>query len=34
MSFDFSVGGFIAVIELTNKIRPSQLKAILDEYVT
>ena len=39
MSFGFSVGDFLAVIELTNKIRrefvdaPSQFKAISDEYV-
>jgi hypothetical protein len=38
MSFGFSVGDFIAAIELTNKIRkdfvdaPSQFKAISDEY--
>jgi hypothetical protein len=38
MSFGFSVGDFIAVIELANKIRkdfvdaPSQFKAISDEY--
>ena len=39
MSFGFSVGDFIAVIELTNKIRkefvdaPSQFKGISDECV-
>jgi hypothetical protein len=39
MSFGFSVGDFIAVIELANKIRkdfvdaPSQFKAISDEYI-
>jgi hypothetical protein len=39
MSFGFSVSDFIAVLELTNKIRkefadaPSQFKAISDEYV-
>ena len=39
MSFGFSVGDFIAVIELANKIRrefvdaPSQFKAVLDECV-
>ena len=39
MSFGFSVGDFITVIELANKIRkefvaaPSQFKAISDEYV-
>ena len=39
MSFGFSVGDFIAAIELCNKIRrefvdaPSQFKAISDEYV-
>ena len=38
MSFGFSVGDFITVIELANKIRkefvdaPSQFKAISDEY--
>jgi hypothetical protein len=38
MSFGFSVGDFIAVIELANRIRkefvnaPSQFKAISDEY--
>ena len=38
MSFGFSVGDFIAVIGLANKIRkdfvdaPSQFKAISDEY--
>jgi hypothetical protein len=38
MSFGFSVGDFIAVIELANKIRkdfvdaPAQFKAISDEY--
>ena len=38
MSFGFSVGDFVAVIELANKIRkdfvaaPSQFKAISDEY--
>jgi hypothetical protein len=38
MSFGFSVGDFIAVFELANKIRkefvdaPSQFKAISDEY--
>jgi len=38
MSFGFSIDDFIAVIELTNKIRkdfvdtPSQFKAISDEY--
>ncbi len=38
MSFGFSIGDFIAVIELANKIRkdfvdaPSQFKAISDEY--
>lgn len=40
MSFGFSVGDFIAVIELTNRIRkkfvdaPDQFKAISDECVT
>lgn len=40
MSFGFSVGDFIAILELANKIRkefvgaPSQLKNISDEYVT
>ena len=39
MSFGFSVGDFVAAIELANKIRkdfanaPSQFKAISDEYV-
>ena len=39
MSFGFSVGDFIAAIELCNKIRrefvdaPSQFKAISDEYI-
>lgn len=39
MSFGFSIGDFIATIELTNKIRrefvgaPSQFKDISDEYV-
>jgi hypothetical protein len=39
MSFGFSVGDFIAAIELANKVRrefvdePSQFKAISDEYV-
>jgi hypothetical protein len=39
MSFGFSVGDFIAAIELANKIRkefvnaPSQFKAIADECV-
>jgi hypothetical protein len=39
MSFGFSVGDFLAAIELANKIRrefvdaPSQFKAISDEYV-
>jgi hypothetical protein len=39
MSFGFSVGDFIAAIELANKIRkefvdaPSQFKDISDEYV-
>ena len=39
MSFGFSIGDFIAAIELTNKIRrefvdaPSQFRAISDEYV-
>ncbi len=39
MSFDFSVGDFLAAIQLANKIRkefvdaPSQFKAITDEYV-
>jgi hypothetical protein len=38
MSFGFSVGDFIAAIELANKIRkefdgaPGQFKAVLDEY--
>lgn len=38
MSFGFSIGDFIAVGELANKIRkefvdaPSQFKAISDEY--
>jgi hypothetical protein len=38
MSFSFSVGDFIAVIELANKIRkdfvdaPSQFQAVSDEY--
>jgi hypothetical protein len=38
MSFGFSVGDFIAAIELANKIRkefvdaPGQFKAISDEY--
>lgn len=40
MSFGFSVGDFVAVFELANKIRkefadaPNQFKAISDEYVT
>jgi len=40
MSFGFSIGDFIAVIELANKIRkefvgaPSQFKDISDEYVS
>jgi hypothetical protein len=40
MSFGFSVGDFITVIELANKIRkdfvdaPSQFKTISDEYAT
>lgn len=39
MSFGFSVGDFIAAIELASKIRkefvdaPNQFKAISDEYV-
>jgi hypothetical protein len=39
MSFGFGVGDFVAVFELTSKIRkefadaPSQFKAISDEYV-
>lgn len=39
MSFGFSVGDFIAAIQLANKIRkefadaPSQFKAITNEYV-
>lgn len=39
MSFGFSVGDFIAVIELANRVRkefvdtPSQFKAISDECV-
>lgn len=39
MSFGFSIGDFLAVIQLANKIRkdfvgaPSQLKNISDEYV-
>lgn len=39
MSFGFSVGDFLAAIELANRIRkefvnaPSQFKAIADEYV-
>ena len=39
MSFGFSVGDFLAAIQLANKIRkefadaPSQFKAISDEYV-
>jgi hypothetical protein len=38
MSFGFSVGDFLAAIQLANKIRkefanaPSQFKAITDEY--
>jgi hypothetical protein len=38
MSFGFSVGGFVAVFELINKVRkdfvdaPSQFKAISEEY--
>jgi hypothetical protein len=38
MSFGFSIGDFITVIELANKVRkefvhaPSQFKAISDEY--
>jgi hypothetical protein len=38
MSFGFSVGDFIAAIELVNKIRkefvdtPGQFKAVSDEY--
>ena len=38
MSFGFSVGDFIAAIELANKIRkefvdaPSHFKAVSDEY--
>jgi hypothetical protein len=38
MSFGFSIGDFITVIELANRIRkefvnaPSQFKAISDEY--
>ncbi len=40
MSFGFGVGDFIAVIELSNKIRkgfvsaPAQFKDISDEYAT
>ena len=40
ISFGFSVGDFITVIELANKIRkdfvdaPNQVKAIFDEYAT
>jgi hypothetical protein len=40
MSFGFSVGDFVAAIELANRIRkefvnaPSQFKAISDECVT
>jgi hypothetical protein len=39
MSFGFSLGDFVAAIQLANKIRkeftdaPSQFKAISDEYV-
>ena len=39
MSFGFSVGDFLAAIQLANKIRkefadaPTQFKAISDEYV-
>jgi hypothetical protein len=38
MSFGFSIGDFIAVLELANRIRkqfvqaPAQFKAISDEY--
>jgi hypothetical protein len=40
MSFGFSVGDFLAAIQLANKIRkefanaPSQFKATTDEYAT
>lgn len=39
MSFGFSVGDILAVLELANKVRkrfvdaPEQLKAVRDEYV-
>jgi hypothetical protein len=39
MSFGFSVGDFVTLLQLANKIRkefadaPSQFKAISDEYV-
>lgn len=39
MSFGFSVGDFLAAIQLANKIRkefgdaPSQFEALTDEYV-
>jgi hypothetical protein len=40
MSFGFSIGDFLAAIQLANKIRkefadtPSQFKAITNKYVT
>lgn len=40
MSFGFSIGDFITVIELASRVRkefvgaPSQFKAISDEYFT
>jgi len=40
MSFGFSIGDFLAVLELANTIRkeygdaPKQFKAILDEYAS
>jgi hypothetical protein len=39
MSFGFSIGDFVAVIELANRVRkefvaaPSQFKSLSDEYV-
>ena len=39
MSFGFSIGDFVTIIELANRVRkefagaPSQLKNISDEYV-
>ena len=40
MSFGFGIGDFVAVLELTNRIRkefvgaPNQFKSISDEFVT